>query len=324
MVFPRAVPRSADMIEVFAPAKVNLYLEVIGRRDDGYHDLRSIVMPISLCDRVVVESTSGDIETTMAVDPAIRQEGTDGTCSSDNLATRAAAELKKATGVSKGARIAIEKKIPIGGGLGGGSADAAAVLVAADKLWKTNLPVRHLMEIGSRVGCDVPALIHGGVVRMEGRGELVSPCFDDGYRPEGAWWLVVVNPGFQVSTGDIYRRYSTGLTKCNGGYKNIRLALRENDVALAAAGLFNSLQDTVFRKYPVIEMAVESLKGAGALNAIVSGSGASAFGLASSEEHAKHVAAGVAARMEQAVWTHVVKTLPGGVTVAHGPLEPFV
>lgn len=324
MVFPRAVSRIPDKIESLAPGKVNLYLEVIGQRPDGYHDLRSIVMPVAIYDRIVVERSRDGIETTMVPGADVCREALDGTTSAGNLATKAAEELKSVTQGSWGARILIEKRIPVGGGLGGGSADAAAVLDALNRLWQTNLRREQLMEIGSRIGCDVPALVHGGVVCMEGVGERVRPCFEDGSVPDGSWWLVLVNPGFPVSTGDIYRRYNAGLTRANGDYNNMLLALRKNDVALAATGLFNSLQDTVFRKYPVIEMAVERLLEAGALNAMVSGSGASVFGLARDEAHARHVAAGVSALMEQVVWTHVVNTLPGGVMVAHGPLEPFV
>jgi 4-diphosphocytidyl-2-C-methyl-D-erythritol kinase len=324
LVFPRAVSRIPDRIELRAPAKVNLYLEVIGRRADGYHDLRSIVMPVSLCDRVVVERSGEGIETSMIAGAEVCREATVGTPSDGNLATRAAMELQKETGFRGGARITIEKQIPVGGGLGGGSADAAAVLDALNRLWETNLGRDQLMKVGARIGCDVPSLVHGGVVCMEGLGERVTPCFDGKVAHGGTWWLVLANPGFPVSTGDIYGRYSAGLTNANGDYNNMLLALRKDDVALAATGLFNSLQDTVFRKYPVIEMVVERLLEAGALNAIVSGSGASVFGLARDEAHARQVAAGVNTRMEQAVWTHVVNTLPGGVMVAHGPLEPIV
>lgn len=313
-----------ERLSVRAYAKINLYLEVLGRRENGYHDLRSLVMPVSLCDDISIERADSGVISEMVAVNAICREGVEETASDGNLTTRAAETLRAATGCKAGARIQIEKRIPIGGGLGGGSADAAAVFVGLNRFWNLGVPVERLMEIGATVGSDVPALIHGGAVWMEGVGEKVRPCADCEGLADAPWWLVLVYPGFPVSTGDIYRRYQSCLTPGDGTVNNFRFALKRGDVALAAANLFNSLQETVFGKYPLIGLTAEYLREAGALGALVSGSGASVFGLASSREHAREVEVRVQQRMGQAVWTQVASTLPGGVMVAHGPLEPFV
>ncbi len=311
-----------ESLELAAHAKINLYLEVLGKRENGYHDLRSVVVPISLHDTIVLEP-SDTIETIfdkVDLPPCCCLELPD---SDSNLTTRAARALKEALGYPGGVRIRISKRIPLGGGLGGGSADAAAVLRGVMDLWGVTVPHDELMALAATLGCDVPALLHGGAVLMEGVGDRVSPfelgCPDT---PEGTWWLVIANPGFCISTADVYARHDLSLTSDAPLYINAVSVLEGGDLFSAGQGLFNSLQATVVRKYPLVGMVVDQFDQAGALGALVSGSGASVFGLARDEAHAEIMAAKVKQELDGTVWTRIVTLLPDGVMAAHGPLTP--
>ena len=331
MVFPPAMSLLDSGLEkqtrnstVLACAKVNLYLEVLGARSDGYHDIRSVVVPVSLHDRLSFELTDGLIETVVKNGCDAGVCGGDLAVSDDNLATQAARVLREETGHEGGTRIFLEKEIPVGGGLGGGSSDAAVVLVELNRLWKTGLDREALVSLGARIGCDVPALVHGGAVLVEGVGEKVASVTPPEEGGEGAfrpWWLVIANPGFPVLTKDIYQRYSPPLTSAAQPITSMISALQRGDVATASEGLFNGLQETVFRKYPLIAMIADALTDAGALGVSLCGSGASVLGLARDEVHACGVVKQLEAAPDLVVWCRAVETLPDGVMVAHGPLE---
>jgi 4-diphosphocytidyl-2-C-methyl-D-erythritol kinase len=182
----------ADTLEVDTPAKINLYLEILGRRSNGYHDLRSVVVPISLYDTLRIERTTEGVQTVVedaAEAGGVTQGGVPD--SRDNLTTRAALALKEATGYGGGAVIHLWKRIPVGGGLGGGSSDAGAVLRGLNRLWRTGLAREELMQIGARLGCDVPLFVHGGALLMEGLGERITPLQVEmskaGYRKTEGW-----------------------------------------------------------------------------------------------------------------------------------------
>ncbi|NQT92048.1 MAG: 4-(cytidine 5'-diphospho)-2-C-methyl-D-erythritol kinase, partial [Lentisphaerae bacterium] len=299
-------------IRVEAAAKINLYLEVLSKKDDGYHEIRSVLVPISLCDSIRIELTDGVIETRVVASDGVDRDAVQALCDGDNLATRAALALRERTGHDGGARIVIDKRIPIGGGLGGGSADAAGVLTALNLAWGSGLALAGLADIGATLGCDVPALLCGGAVQVAGVGERVTPIPAFVGCAEGPWWGVIANPGISVSTRDIYSRLTSSLTSEGAGITTVVSALAEGDLESVSRGLFNGLQETVFKKYPVIEMLAERLLEAGALSALVSGSGATVFGLARGREDAEQIAAGIAADGE-GTWCRVFRTLPDGV-----------
>ena len=176
----RTVNSSSRTMRLAAHAKVNLTLEVLGMRPDGYHELRSVVTTIPLHDDVeLLDAPAGEMTVEMSGDgmevPHVPCE--------ENLAVRAARALAAAAGVSRGVHIRIVKRIPVGAGLGGGSADAAAVLNGLNELWGLGLPKERLCEIGAEVGSDVPALVLGGMVLMEGRGERVRALLQRARRP---------------------------------------------------------------------------------------------------------------------------------------------
>lgn len=173
-----------------APAKINLFLHVLGRRDDGYHDLQTAFQFLDLCDDIVIDRCdNSDIE---------RPVGLLGIEAGEDLVVIAAQRLKEATGYPGGARISVTKRIPHGGGLGGGSSDAATVLTALNHLWGTGLGPAELAVIGLGIGSDVPVFIHGQAAWAEGRGERLSPM--DFETP----FFVVVRPECEVATGRIF------------------------------------------------------------------------------------------------------------------------
>ena len=234
-----------------AHAKINWTLEVLGVRPDGYHDLRSVVLPIPLHDTISLE-VSEAISCVMTGMPDVPPEV--------NLASRAAVALREATGCRRGVRIASEKRIPAGAGLGGGSADAAAVLNGLNALWDLHLPKRELCEIAARVGSDVPALTLGGAVLMEGRGEKVTPlAATDGARLPDPSAIVIFTPDIFASTSAVYREF------------------RETDRGRGP----NDLQPAAIRRYPGISEAIRQLEQQGLTRVTMSGSGSTVYGVRS-------------------------------------------
>ena len=236
---------------VEAHAKINWTLEVLGVRSDGYHDLRSVVLPIPLHDTISLE-VSETISCVMTGMPDVPPEV--------NLASRAAVALREATGCRRGVRIAIEKRIPAGAGLGGGRADAAAVLNGLNALWNLHLPKRELCEIAASVGSDVPALTLGGAVLMEGRGEKVTPLpAVDGVQLPDPSAIVIFTPDIFASTPAVYREF------------------RETDRGRGP----NDLQPAALRLYPGIDEAIRHLEQQGLARVTMSGSGSTVYGVRS-------------------------------------------
>ncbi len=166
--------QEGSSISIETPAKINLTLEVLGKRADGYHALRSIVMPVSLTDTVTVTTTSNDVSLTVTSEPWVDLALIG--APEKNLCFRAAQMMQARYHVEAGATIHIHKRIPIGGGMGGGSADAAAVIRGLNELWELDLPRGEMMELGAELGSDIPALVHGGAVLMEAAASI-SPAF---------------------------------------------------------------------------------------------------------------------------------------------------
>ncbi len=307
-------------VSVDAPAKVNLTLEILEERPDGYHNLRSVLIPVSLCDtvRVSVGAGGGD-----AVCCETVGEGVDVGCLASlpperHLAVRAARALARAAGRSGPLRIDIVKRIPIGAGLGGGSADAAGTLVALDRLWGLGWPRPCLAEVGASIGCDVPGMLLGGAVCLEDTGVRAERILPEGAPPAAPFWLVVAFPRIGVSTASVYAVCGSHLTGPPGTMHSMRSFVRSGDVRGASRWLFNGLQKTVFELYPETERFCLALRKAGALSSLLSGSGSAVFGLAEDRRHAERMRE----HLGPDVWCRVLQTLPDGVMAAHGPLVP--
>ena len=314
-----------------APAKVNLSLEILGKRADGYHELRSVVMPVSLFESVTVSERRDGAVTCETVGDGVDVSELRALPAERQLAVRAVRAMQRELGRDPsrcGCDIRVVKRVPIGAGMGGGSADAAGVLACLKALWAPDLPENRFLAAGAAVGSDVPALQLGGAVLMEGRGERVRRIL-----PPGAsappMWLVAAFPGESVSTKAVYdacdgRDGGQGgerrplLTSSRGSCENCARSVRNGDVEACARALFNGLQDIVFRLHPSTERFCLALREGGALGSLLSGSGSAVFGLARSRESAEAIRRGLRER----IWCNVLQTLPDGVMAAHGPLVP--
>ena len=280
---------------VNAYAKVNFTLDVYGTRPDGYHALRSVVMPISLSD-------------TLDIEPANDGSITSDTGYDDDLCIKAARTLKSSVlslPSSLGVSIRVVKRIPAGGGLGGGSADAAAVLRALNEMWSLKLSREDLAEIGAQVGSDVPALVLGGPVLMEGRGEKVAPLSTS----TSFLHLVLADPGVHSSTKEVYAACEARAKDAPSPTDAMIAALKTGDLRRIAAAASNDLQAPAVRLHPEIADALTSLRTAGATGVTMTGSGSCVFGFASDAAAAARISAELNVRGFRS-WS--VTTVSGG------------
>ncbi len=253
-------------------AKVNLTLEVGEERGDGYHEIESILQTISLSDRLEVERAR-EIRVTCD-DPAVP----DG---EKNIAFAAARLLQSEYGIQEGCAVRISKGIPAAAGLGGGSGNAAAVLALLSKLWGLGLSQEKLMELGGRLGSDVPFFFVGGTAICRGRGEIVEPL------PPipASVRLLLVTPGVEISSSFAYKELSRlGLTK-NSAFSRIGdVSEYRLDSDRLGETLFNRLEESVLPDYPLVKATIEQVARICHSGAIMSGSGPSVFGILGSDE----------------------------------------
>ena len=266
-----------------APAKLNVSLRVVRAREDGYHDIESLVVPLSLADVVTVKKADRLHVDVRGVEPLAGEVPAGGL----NLALIAALALADAREHVGGAEVVIDKRIPIAGGLGGGSADAAATIQALDELWGLGMTDAELAEIGARIGSDVPATLAGGPAVIRGRGETVEP-----FEMPPMWW-VLVPFDFGVRSPDAYRWWDESGTTPGDDLEPVLRAAAEGDPDRLGPLLFNDLQHVVCARHPPIADAIGALLQAGALGAVMSGSGSAVVGLARDQRHAEDLTAAV-------------------------------
>jgi len=256
----------SSRITLRSPAKINLLLKVLRKRDDGYHDIVSIMQAVSLFDEVVVSVLDDGRSNTRAV-----ASGPDVPGGSGNIAFRAAEAFRERTGGDFSVSIEIEKKIPVGAGLGGGSSNAAAVLRGLERLLGAGLAEGDMMEMAAGLGSDVPFFLLGAPALATSRGEVLErialPSYD----------YVLVNPGFQVSTAWVYG--NLGLTKPEEDNNVIHSDVAFGDVRTASKNLANDLERVVTGAHSEIAALKRELLDAGALGALMSGSGPTVFGI---------------------------------------------
>jgi len=308
------VRRRDTLIEVHAPAKVNLFLEVLARRHDGYHELETLMVPISIFDTVYFSVDSERrIRLTCRWAWGLEARGS-ANCSchggvweelpegKDNLAVRVLEHLRLRSGVESGASIRLIKRIPAAAGLGGASADAAAVLIAANDAWHLNWSRDRLAEVAAEVGSDIPFFCQPGAAVCRGRGERIE-------RIEGLPQLdlVVVRPPSGLSTRDVYRcvRVREPVRRVDG----ILAALRQGHAGRGGRQLFNRLQLAAERLSPWIARLQAAFERQDCLGHQMSGSGTSYFGICRHAAHARRVASRLRAARFGAVF--YATTLPG-------------
>jgi len=259
-----------------SPSKINLFLEVLGRRDDGYHEICSIVALTELCDTITLERCTSGI-TIRVGDPKVPS-------GPDNLCYRAADLLLRHSGVHGGVSIRIEKHIPVAGGMGGGSSNAAATLWGLNLLYDLGWPREELTGLGSELGSDVPLFFCRGAAFIRGRGERVEELA--ALTPR---WVVIANPGMEISTASVYRRLRLPLTSETAGF-TMRDLVEAGQIEAALSYCFNRLEDVVLEAYPPVASLKQRLLLLGASPVLVSGSGPTVFGIMREADAAKRVA----------------------------------
>lgn len=296
-------------VRVRAPGKINLSLAVGRRQDDGYHPLATVFQAVSLVEDVV--ATDADDVTVEVTGPQAELVPTDGS----NIAVRAARLLAEATGVEAGVHLAIRKEVPVAGGMAGGSADAAAALVACDALWGTCLPRTELARLAAELGSDVPFALHGGTAVGTGRGHLLSPVLSRG---EYHWTVGLAPRG--LSTPEVYAAFDALLGSAAEPEPEVDdallRALLAGDPAAVGAALMNDLQHAALELAPELVETLAVAEDAGALGVVVSGSGPTVVALAEGAGHAAAIGrslldAGVVADVR-----HAVGPVPGARCVA--------
>jgi len=286
-------------LRAFAPAKVNLGLEVIRQRRDGYHDIETIFQAVDLFDELTFQETDSTGELRLEVEGARLPEGP------ENLVCRAHRLLVAKTGTDPpGVRVRLLKRIPVGSGLGGGSSDAAATLLALNRLWRLNLPQSELSALAAQLGSDVPFFLIGGTAIGRGRGERLEAL---PHLRRGAF--LMVNPGFDISSAWAYGQIKLGLTR-----NPYRISVEQVKAFLArfpASGMVmkNRLEDAVFPAHPSLGEIEEALRECGAVHVSMSGSGSTLFGTFADAARAEIAREDLGDR-----WlSWVARPLPGGV-----------
>jgi 4-diphosphocytidyl-2-C-methyl-D-erythritol kinase len=278
------------------PAKINLCLSVLGKRPDGYHEVEMVIQAVGLYDEVTVRLAGSGITVRCDSDAIPAGEG--------NIAYRAAREMLALSGRPSGIAIEIKKNIPVAAGLGGGSSDAAAVLVACNRLLGAGLGRDRLAGIGTRLGMDVPFFLYGPTALARGRGEVLTNIPSP---PQ--FWVLLVNPGFETSTAWVYKNLNYGLTK-KGDCNNIA-GLKVSQIALS---LHNDLETVTAAAHPVIGEMERSLLDSGALGVCMSGSGPTVFGIFNAEAACR---AAAQALHTKGWWLYPAETLTGSLYEVH-------
>ena len=276
------------------PAKINWFLSILNKRDDGYHNIISAMQCIDLFDTLSFEE-SNDVEVISDLDlPA-----------QDNLVFRAAALLRDRASCNRGARITLKKEIPIAAGLGGGSSDAAATLIGLNQLWELQCDPAELLSIAAEIGSDVPFFLGGPFSLISGRGEKVSDIPD-----APSVDMLLVKPDFGIPAALAYRSFNRKLTKKAVDIKLFCSSLAKKDFRHLQQIASNDLEQSVFRMYPAVKEIKEQLIESGALMSMMSGSGPSVYGIYHSAEEAEEAATGMGDN-----WCRVVKTLVRSVDI---------
>ena len=259
-----------------APAKINLSLDILGKRDDGFHEIEMIMTTIDLSDRIELHPL---VEDEIQVSLESRFVPND----ERNLAYKAAKLIKETYQIKKGIHIKMNKNIPVSAGLGGGSSDAAAVLRGLNKLWSIGLTTEDLAHLGLSIGSDVPFCVMNSTAFVKGRGEIIQklpappPC-----------WIVLAKPDLGVSTRTIFQEVVVeNLTHPNTN--EIVRALMEGDFLRLSNNLGNSLEDITLELYPEVRRLMDKMKHAGASNVLMSGSGPTVYTLIEQENKAQRM-----------------------------------
>ncbi|MBM7694567.1 4-diphosphocytidyl-2-C-methyl-D-erythritol kinase [Peribacillus deserti] len=259
-----------------APAKINLALDVLYKRPDGYHEVEMVMTTVDLADRIELSDLSSNEIRIISHNRFVPDDNR-------NLAYQAAALLKERYNVRTGVSIAIEKNIPVAAGLAGGSSDAAAALRGLNRLWKLGLSLDELAELGAEIGSDVPFCVYGGTALAAGRGEKIK------HLPvPPKCWIILAKPTIGVSTADVYRK----LNVADADHPNIEemiSALDQSDYRKVCSNLKNVLEQVTLHTNPEVALIKDQMKRFGADAVLMSGSGPTVFGLVEHESRVQRI-----------------------------------
>ena len=283
-----------------SPCKVNLLLNILGRRADGFHELETVLQPVNLFDEITFERAGKEIalscsEKSLPTGP-------------DNLIFRAAEKFLAAAGISDGVKIHLEKKIPFAAGLGGGSGNAATTLLGLNELFGKPLALEKLSEIAASLGSDIPFFLQDKPALGVGRGEKIQSLGIFSAVKDKAFLLV--HPGFGIATPWAYKnlaRFPAALNGKKGRAQKLIMLLQASDLKSAAAQFYNSLEAPAFEKFPILQMYQEFLLANGALAALMSGSGSTTFAICENLPTAESFAEKFKSKFGTSCWTAAVK-----------------
>lgn len=293
-----------NSIYIRAYAKINLTLDVVGKRPNGYHDVEMIMQSVDLWDDIKLEEIPEGIELNCNVKGLPIDEG--------NIAWRAVQLIKDKFGVSRGIRVSIDKNIPLEAGLAGGSADCAGVLSGLNELWGLGMSQDKLKAMGKSLGADVPFCLNGGTARAQGIGDILTPI---DFRKD--MWLVIVKPGFGVSTKEVYKGLKLDEIRERPNNRRMQEYLVAGCIKDIAWSLVNVLEEVTIPMHPEISLIKSQLIGLGALGSLMSGSGPSVYGVF--RDKASATVAAKALKGEYG-WAYALKTVQEGL--AMGPIIP--
>lgn len=261
-----------DEISLKALAKINLGLDVTGQREDGYHDVRMVMQTIHLYDRVEIKKTKSPqihVQTNLFYLPI----------DEDNLVYKAAKLMKDEFRIREGVRITLQKFIPVAAGMAGGSSDAAAVLVGMNRIFNLGLKQSKLMELGLKLGADVPFCVMRGTALAEGIGEILTPL-----PPMPKCPVLIAKPAVSVSTKHVYEQLKLGAATEHPNIDQIVENIKAKNLKGIAENMGNILEPVTAKEFPVVKEIKKLMKENGALNAMMSGSGPTVFGLYANEK----------------------------------------
>lgn len=254
-----------DKQKVLAPAKINITLDIINKRDDGYHNIKSIMQTIDLCDELVIEKAEKGISVQTNL-PYLPKD-------SRNTAYKAAEKFFSYTNIKdKGVKIKILKKIPVSAGLAGGSTNAAAVIKSMNEIFNVGLSKSELMNIGKLIGSDVPFCITGGTAICEGVGDVITPLL-----PLPDTTIVLAKPPISVSTANVYNSLKLNERVLHSDTEKVIKYINSKDIIGVAKNMYNVLEPITTAKYKIINKIKNIMLGSGALGAVMSGSGPTVF-----------------------------------------------
>jgi len=269
-----SILKSTKRITLNSYAKINLVLNVLSKREDGYHEIESILQSISLADRIILSE-----EENISIECNHPQIPID----THGLIYRTAQKILQNFSEKRGVKIEIEKRIPVASGLAGGSANAATILRGINELYDLHLSSSDLKEIGEELGMDVPFCLQNGTALAYHRGEKLIPLAP--IIPP--LWIVLINPGLEISTPWAYYHLRLkGKQKEKGNIKAMLLAIKKGDPGEIARNLYNSFEELILKTFPEVKIIKSRLRDQGALGVLMSGSGASVFGIMPNKEKA--------------------------------------